>query len=416
MSNNPKKKKKAFDMPSSEEVMSKLSEVTSPDDFFGAEGIFAQLFAKTMEQMLEAELSEELGYEKYEAKGRNSGNSRNGHYTKKIKTSAGEAELQVPRDRKGEYEPAILKKYASNTNELEEKIIGMYARGMSYRDIENLLKETYGVGVSSSQITTITDKIWPLVEQWQSRPLESIYPIVYLDALHIKVRQNNKITNTAIYIVLGVNLEGHRDVLGHWIGSGGEGANFWLSVVTDLKNRGVEDILIASVDGLKGFSDAIHSVFPDTEIQKCIIHQIRSSLKYVSWNDRKEFTADLKKVYQAATRELAESELLQLGEKWSDQYAIAVRSWENNWDELSTFFDYSPQIRRLIYTTNTVEGYNRQLRKVIKTKGSFSTEKGARKLLYLATQNIVKKWSMPIPHWPHILNQLVIRFEDRLSV
>ena len=416
MSNKRNKKKKNFDMPSAEEVMSKLSEVESPDDFFGADGVFAQLFAKTMEQMLEAELTEELGYEKHEAKGRNSGNSRNGHYSKKIKTSAGETELQVPRDRNGEFEPEILEKYASNTNELEEKIIGMYARGMSYRDIENLLKETYGVGVSSSQITTITDKIWPLVEQWQARPLESIYPIVYLDALHIKLRQNNKITNTAIYIVLGVNLEGHRDVLGHWIGTGGEGANFWLSVVTDLQTRGVEDILIASVDGLKGFSEAIHSVFPETAIQKCIIHQIRSSLKYVSWNDRKEFTADLKKVYQASTRELAESELLQLGEKWSDQYAIAVRSWENNWDELSTFFDFSPQIRRLIYTTNTVEGYNRQLRKVIKTKGSFSTEKGVRKLLYLATQNIVKKWSMPISHWPNILNQLVIRFEGRLSV
>lgn len=416
MSKKPTKKNKKFDMPSTEEVMSKLSEVTSPDDFFGADGIFSQLFAKTMEQMLEAELTDHLGYEKYEAKGRNSGNSRNGHYSKKVKTSAGEAEIQVPRDRRGEYEPEILERYASNTNELEEKVLGMYARGMSYRDIENLLKETYGVSVSSSQITTITDKIWPLVEQWQSRPLESLYPIVYLDALHIKLRQGGKVANTAVYIVLGVNTEGHRDVLGHWIGAGGEGANFWLSVVTDLKNRGVEDILIASVDGLKGFSDAIHSVFPHTAVQKCIIHQIRSSLKYVSWADRKAFTSDLKKVYQAATRELAESELLQLGETWGKQYAIAVRSWENNWDELSTFFDFSSEIRRLIYTTNSVEGYNRQVRKVIKTKGSFSTEKGVRKLLYLANRNIVKKWSKPLPHWPNILNQLVIRFEDRLPI
>lgn len=416
MSKKPTKQNQKFDMPSAEEVMSKLSDVTSPDDFFGADGIFSQLFAKTIEQMLEAELTDHLGYEKYEAKGRNSGNSRNGHYTKKVKTSAGDTEIQVPRDREGGYEPEILEKYASNTTELEEKILGMYARGMSYRDIENLLKETYGVTVSSSQITTITDKVWPLVEQWQARPLESLYPIVYLDALHIKLRQSGKVTNTAVYIVLGVNLEGHRDVLGHWIGAGGEGANFWLSVITDLKNRGVEDILIASVDGLKGFSDAIHSVFPQTAVQKCIIHQIRSSLKYVSWTDRKQFTADLRKVYQAATRELAESELLQLGEKWGDQYAIAVRSWENNWDELSTFFDFSSEIRRLIYTTNSVEGYNRQIRKVIKTKGSFSTEKGVRKLLYLANRNIVRKWSMPLPHWANILNQLVIRFEDRLPL
>lgn len=402
-------------LPSAEEVQKELAKAKSMDDFFGKDGIFARLFAKTMEEMLKAELAEHLGYEPYEAKGRNTGNSRNGYYLKKVRTSDGDTTIEVPRDRNGDFEPQVLKKYASNTNELEEKIIGMYAKGMSVRDIQDTLAELYGVDISSTTISTITDRVWSLVEAWQSRPLAPIYPIVYLDALHIKLRRESKVENTAVYIVLGVDLEGHRDVLGHWMGDGTEGANFWLSVVSDLQNRGVKDIFIACMDGLTGFKEAILAVFPKTEIQRCIIHQIRYSLKYISSRERKSFLDDLKTVYQAPTREAAEANLDKLDATWSPRYAIAVRSWKNNWEDLATFFRFPSEIRRLIYTTNTLEGYNRRLRKIIKTKGCFPSSEAARKLLFLANQDIFRKWTNPIIYWPKILNQLVIRFEDRLS-
>jgi putative transposase len=402
-------------MPGAEEVQRELAKAKSMDDFFGKEGIFARLFANTIEQMLEAELSDHLGYEPYEAKGRNSGNSRNGRYSKKLRTSAGETAIQVPRDRNGEYEPQLVKKQVANTNELEDKIIGMYAKGMSVRDIQETLQELYGVDVSPSTLSAITDKVWELVEEWQNRPLASMYPIIYLDAIHIKMRRDGKVENTAVYVVLGVDLEGHRDVLGHWVGDGSESANFWLGVITDLQSRGVKDILIASMDGLTGFKEAILAVFPKTEIQRCIIHQIRNSLKYISWKDHKAFVADLKAIYQAPTREAAEANLRELHEKWSSQYAVAVRSWENHWEDLATFFDYPAEIRRMIYTTNTVEGYNRQLRKVTKNRGSFPTAEAVRKLLFLANRDILKKWTMPMPNWQPILNQLVIRFDDRIS-
>lgn len=403
-------------MPSAEEVQRELAKAKSMDDFFGKEGIFARLFANTIETMLETELSEELGYEPYEAKGRNSGNSRNGRYPKKVRTSAGETTIQVPRDRNGEYEPQVVKKHVTNTNELEDKIIAMYAKGMSVRDIQETLKELYGVDVSPSTLSAITDKVWELVEAWQNRPLASLYPIIYLDAIPIKLRREGKIENTAVYTVLGVDLEGHRDVLGHWIGEGSESSNFWLSVVTDLQGRGMQDIFIACMDGLTGFRDAILAVFPRTQIQRCIIHQIRNSLKYVTWTDRKFFMADLRLVYQAATREAAEAQLRQLHEKWGDKYAIAIRSWQNNWEDLATFFAYPAEIRRLIYTTNPVEGYHRQLRKVTKSKGAFPTPQAARKLLFLAHREIFKKWTGPIYNWALILNQLVIRFEDRMPI
>jgi putative transposase len=403
-------------MPSAEEVQRELAKAESMDDFFGKDGIFARLFADTLEQMLEAELTDKLGYEPYEAKGRNSGNSRNGHYAKKVRTSEGDTNIRVPRDRNGEFEPKIIRKFASNTNELEEKIIGMYAKGMTTRDIQETLEDMYGVDVSATTISAITDKVWPLVEAWQNRPLAAIYPIVYLDGFHIKLRREGKIENVAVYIVLGIDLEGHRDVLGHWIGDGAEGANFWLSVLTDLQTRGVEDIFIASIDGLTGFKDAILSVFPQTLIQRCVIHQIRNSLKYVPWKDRKAFVADLKTVYKAATREEAEANLLKLAETWGDKYAIAVRSWETNWEDLATFFEFPAEVRRLIYTTNTVEGYHRQLRKVTKNKASFPSSEAARKLLFLATQNITRKWTAPIRDWAKILNQLAIRFEGRFPI
>ena len=398
------------EMPSAEEVQRELAKATSIDDFYGKDGIFSRLFSDTIEKMLEAELTEDLGYDRYDPEGRNSGNSRNGHYSRKMRTSGGDAEIQVPRDRNGEFQSELLKK---NSNEIEEKIIAMYARGTSTRDIQAMLDELYGISVSASTISKITDKVWELVEDWQNRPLMPIYAIVYLDALHIKMKRDGKIANVAVYNVLGVDLDGHKDILGHWIGDGGEGANFWLSVITDLQTRGVEDIFIASIDGLAGFKDAIHAIFPKAKIQRCVIHQIRQSLKYIPWKDRKVFTTDLKTVYQAGTREEAEANLLRLEEKWGSKYPAAIRSWQNNWEDLATFFEFPKEIRRLIYTTNIVEGYHRQLRKVIKNKSSFPTPESARKLLYLATVNITKKWKAPVREWAKILNQLTIRFEDR---
>ncbi|HEY5730405.1 MAG TPA: IS256 family transposase [Anaerolineales bacterium] len=403
-------------IPGAEEVQRELRKAKSMDDFFGKEGIFARLFAHTLEEMLETELSEHLGYEAYEVKGRNSGNSRNGRYAKKLRTSAGDTTIQVPRDRNGDFEPQVIKKQVANTNELEDKIIGLYAKGMSVRDIQETLLDLYGVEVSPTTLSAITDKVWGLVEEWQNRALASVYPIVYLDAIHIKLRHEGKVENIAVYTVLGVDVEGHRDILGHWVGNGGESSNFWLSVITDLQTRGVQDIFIACMDGLSGFKEAVLAVFPQTQIQRCVIHQIRNSLKYVTWNDRKAFMLDLKQVYQAATRESAEANLQQLAEKWGDKYAVAIRSWQNNWEDLATFFAYPAEIRRLIYTTNSVEGYHRQLRKVTKTKSIFPTPEAARKLLFLANRDILKKWTMPIQHWPLILNQLVIRFEGRLAI
>ena len=403
-------------MPAAERVVAELATARSMDDFFGRDGIFAKLFASTLEEMLEAELSDHLGYEKHEARGRNSGNNRNGSYEKKIRTSSGETVIAVPRDRNGSFEPQVVAKYQPNTNELEEKILGLYAKGVSTRDIEETLAELYGVSVSASTVSKVTDKVQQQVLAWQQRPLAAIYPIIYLDAIHLKIRRDGKVSNTAVYVVLAVDLEGKRDILGHWIGDGGEGANFWLSVVSDLQTRGVEAIFIACVDGLAGFSEAIHAVFPQVIVQRCIVHQIRNSLRYVSSKDQKAFMADLKTVYKAATRAEAEVNLLQLGETWSGQYAIAVRSWENNWEELAAFFDFPAEIRRAIYTTNAIEGYNRQLRKVIKTKGAFPSAESASKLLFLAQQNIIKKWTKPILNWPKILNQLAIRFDGRFPI
>ena len=397
-------------MPDPEEVARALAQAESIDDFYGKDGIFARMFSKTIEQMLEAELTEELGYEPYEAEGKNSGNSRNGHYNRKMRTSGGDAEIRVPRDRNGNFHSVLLQK---NSNEIEQKVIAMYAKGTSTRDIQDLLDELYGISVSPDTISKITDKIWPLVEEWQNQPLASVYAIVYLDALHIKLKKSGKIENVAVYNVLGINLEGKREILGHWIGDGGEGANFWLSVIADLQQRGVEDIFIAAIDGLQGFSDAIYSIFPNTKVQRCIIHQIRYSLKYVTWQDKKAFMVDLKTVYQATNREEGEANLLKLEESWGSKYGAAIKSWQKNWAELATFFEFPKEIRRLIYTTNAVEGYHRQLRKVIKNKSMFPTPQAARKLLYLATMDITKKWSAPIRSWPLILNQLAIRFEER---
>jgi putative transposase len=324
-------------------------------------------------------------------------------------------EVAVPRDRQGDFEPKLLHKYETSSNELEDKIITLYAKGLSVRDIHDSLQDMYGVDVSAGTISTITDKVWPLVEAWQNRPLEAVYPIIYLDAIHVHLKREGRVENTAIYIVLAVDLQGRKDVLGHWVGDGAEGAKFWTNVLGQLQARGVKDILIACVDGLSGFKEAIQAVFPKARIQRCIVHQIRNSLKYVSYTDQDDFIADLKTVYQALTRDEAETALLKVAETWGNKYAVAVRSWENNWADLSTFFDLPFDIRRMIYTTNAIEGYNRQLRKVTKNKTVFPTEDAIRKAFYLAHRDIAAKWTMPIPNWPKILNQLVIYFDNRIQ-
>lgn len=403
-------------MPDPEELAQELAQITSMDDLVGKDGVFARMFGKTLSAMLEGEMSAHLGYEKHEAKGRNSGNSRNGKRRKRVRSSQGESEIEVPRDRKGTFEPQIVRKYATSSNELEDKIIAMYARGMTVGDIMDALQEMYGIETSKETISTITDKVMPLVEAWQSRPLASHWAIWWLDAIIVKLRREHKIVNIPVYIVLGIDLEGQKDVLGHWLGDGAEGSSFWLNVITAVKNRGVQDVFIACVDGLSGFEDAIHAVFPHTEVQRCIVHQIRHSTKYVTQKDRKVFTTDLKAIYQAPTREAAETALLHLGEKWGQKYALAVRSWENNWEALATMFAYTPEIRRLIYTTNPVEGYNRQLRKVTKNKGAFPTGEAVRKMFWLAHTNIARQWTKPIANWELILNQLAIRFEERFPV
>lgn len=372
------------------------------------------LFKDTIQEILEAELDNHLGYEKHSLEGNNTGNSRNGYSKKTIKTKFGETELTVPRDRNGEFEPRVIKKYETTSNQLEEQIIAMYAKGMSTRDIEDHMRDIYGIDVSPSMVSKITDKILPMIAEWQSRPLDRIYPVVFLDAIHFKVRKENRIVNKAAYSVLGINMAGQKEILGIWIGEN-ESASFWLSVCNELKNRGVADILIACKDGLSGFSEAISKAFPQTEIQLCIIHQIRNSLKYVSYKERKEIIADLKKVYQALTLGEAELAFNNFKEKWGKKHPVIIRSWENNWLELTAYFKYPYEMRRLIYTTNIIEGYHRQLRKVTKTKTAYPTDESLIKIIYLATVEASKKWTMPVREWSSCLSQFTIYFEDRLE-
>lgn len=341
MSRDDKSKQPKIEMPSLERIQAELGRAKSIDAFFGKEGIFARLCATTLEQMLDAELTAQLGYEKYEAKGRNSGNSRNGKYKRKGRSSSGQVEVAVPRDRQGEYGPKLLDKYETSSNELEDKIITLDAKGLTVRDVHDSLQEMYGVDVSAATISAITEKVWSLVESWQNRRLDSVYPIVFPDAIHVNLKREGRVEMTVIYIVLAVDLQGRKDVLGHWVGDGAEGAKFWTGVLGQLQARGVQDILIACVDGLTGFKEAIHAVFPKARLQRCILHQIRNSRKYVTYTEQDDFMRDLKAVYQADTRDLAESALLKLAETWSAKYAVAVRSWQNNWLDLSTFFDFS---------------------------------------------------------------------------
>ena len=372
------------------------------------------LMKDMLQEALEAELSEELGYDKYE-KETLSENSRNGYSKKKVKSSYGEIDLDIPRDRNGEFEPKIVPKYSRDISYLEEKVISMYGLGMTTRDINKHIQDIYGVEVSADMVSKITDKIIPLVEEWKSRPLEEVYYFTFLDAIHFSVKEDKSIVKKAAYVVLGVNGVGKKDILGIYIGAN-ESSKFWLMVLNDLKNRGVKDILIASLDGLPGFTDAIRSVFPKTDVQRCIIHQIRYTLTYVSYKDKKEFAKDLKLIYTASSEEEGYNELQELKEKWNKKYPYAMKSWENNWSELSTFFKFSPEIRRIMYTTNVIENLNRLFRKSTKTRSSFPTDTSLMKILYLVTKNLTEKWkSGYAKDWHLIRGQLAIEYEERLK-
>ena len=378
----------------------------------GKDGLLAPLIKQLTEAALEAEVESHISNDVLSGKK----NRKNGVNKKTIRgLSDGSFELETPRDRNGTFEPQIVKKHQTTiSNEIEEKILSMYGLGMSYSDISSHIEEIYQVSISTATISTITDKIITKVKEWQSRPLDAIYPFVWLDAIHYKVKDGGKYVSKAVYTILGVGMDGKKDILGLYL-SESEGANFWLSVLTDLNNRGIQDILIASVDGLKGFPEAIKTIFPQTEVQLCIIHQIRNSIRYVASKNHKEFMADLKPVYQAVSKEVAEDALLQLDEKWGKKYPIVLQSWQNKWENLSVYFKYPPEIRKVIYTTNIIESVHRQFRKLTKTKGAFPNENSLLKLLYMGIQNATKKWNMPMWDWNLTLSQLAIFFEGRLD-
>jgi putative transposase len=376
--------------------------------------LLKDLFKGTLEAMLEAEMEEHLGYEKHNNAGDLSGNSRNGYNTKKIQSEMGITELRVPRDRNGGFVPRVIAKGQTKTEGLEEQIIAMYAKGMSNRDIEEHLRDIYGVEASASLISRITDKVLPQMQEWQSRPLEAVYPIVFFDGIVFKVRQDAKVINKCVYSVLGIDLTGRKEILGLWI-SENESASFWLSVCNDLKNRGVERILVACRDNLSGFYSAIQTAFPKTEQQLCVIHQIRNSTKDVSYKDIKAVMADLKRVYGAPTLDDAAYHLEEFREKWASKYPQILRSWDENWAELTTYFKYPQEFRRVIYTTNAVEGFHRMLRKYTKTKTIYPTDDALRKSVFLAIGNMSRKWTMPIPNWGVIMGQLIIFFEDEFA-
>jgi len=373
-----------------------------------------ELIAPTLQKMLEAELDEHLGYKKHEVVGRGTGNSRNGHSGKKLKTSFGTAELAVPRDRNSTFDPLAVKRYETVESDVEERIVSMYAKGLTTRDIADHMQDIYGIEVSSTMISTITDKVLPLVTEWQNRPLATRYALVSLDGIYFKVRDNGKIMNRTAYVVLGTDMEGMKDILGIWVGET-EGAKFWMQVLTEIKNRGVEDILIASIDGLSGFSDAIHAIFPDTDIQQCIVHQVRNTMKYVPHKHKKAFVTDLKSIYNAPSEEAGLAALNQVKEAWP-QYEMHLKSWETKWTELSALYKYPPEVRKIMYTTNAIESLNRQFRKVTKTTSVFPHEEALSKLLWLAQRDITRKWTMPIRDWGTIITQLAILFPERVQL
>ncbi len=392
-----------------------LKNYQKPEDILGETGLLKQLTQAVVERALDAELTHHLGYAKHDPAGHGSGNARNGKSGKTLKTDQGPLPIAVPRDRNGTFEPLLVPKGETRFRGFDDKIVSMYARGMTTREIQEHLREIYGVEISPTLISQVTDAVLDEMKSWRERPLDAIYPIVYLDALMVKVRDNGHIVNKAVYLALGVRVDGTKEVLGLWIGEN-EGAKFWLSVVTELQNRGVEDIFIACVDGLKGFPEAIEAVFPKTQVQLCIVHLVRHSLNYVSWKDRKNMAADLKAVYSAATAEDAAQQLNAFAQKWDATHPTVSGIWRRHWERVIPFFGYPADIRKVIYTTNAIESVNMSLRKVTKNRGSFPNDEAATKLLYLALNNISRKWTMPIHDWKAALNQFTILFEGRMPV
>jgi putative transposase len=390
-----------------------LSGYQKPEDLIGENGLLKQLTKALVERALEAEMTEHLGHAKHEPVTNVVGNTRNGKSSKTLKGDFGELPIEIPRDRHGSFEPQIIAKHQSRWTGFDDKIISLYARGLTVREIQSHLEELYGAEVSPSLISTVTDAVADEVKAWQSRPLEPIYPIVYLDCIHVKVRDTGAVRVKAVYLAIGINLNGEKEVLGLWIAQT-EGAKFWLQVVTEMKNRGVQDIFIACVDGLKGFPEAIETVYPQTAVQLCIVHLVRNSLNYVSWKMRKQVADDLKRIYQSATVAEAEQKLMEFETQWNDAYPSIAQIWRRNWDRIIPFFDYPPEIRRIIYTTNAIESVNMSLRKITKNRGSFPSDEALSKLFYLALMNISKKWTMPLHDWKAALNRFSIQFDDRM--
>ena len=372
------------------------------------------LLGDTLQGMLEAEMDEKLGYTKYDYRNKDTDDSRNGYSKKTVVSSLGEIDLDIPRDRKGEFEPQAVKKNQTDISNIEDQVLSMYAKGMTTRDISTHLRDVYGVDASAEMISHMTDRILPIAKEWQNRPLEKKYAVVFMDAVHFNVREDNRTVKKAVYVAIGIRLSGVKEVLGMWIG-GNESAKYWLGVLNEIKNRGVEDIMIVSVDGLTGFVDAIGAVYPQAEVQRCIVHQVRYTTRFVNYKDRKEFVKDMKAIYQSPTEELALEKLDEFDEKWGKKYASSIASWRNNWAQLSTFFKYPEEIRKIIYTTNSIENFNRGLRKVTKSKSIFPTDDALFKSIYLAMMDITKKWSGKAWNWGQTLDQLMIYFGDRIS-
>ncbi len=398
---------------SNELLDSLLADYQTPEDLIGEGGLLKQMTQRLVERALQAEMTEHLGYAKHKSMANPAGNTRNGTSKKTLKGELGALQIEVPRDRNGSFEPRLIPKHQTRWTGFDDKILSLYARGMTVREIQSHLEEMYGTEISPTLISSVTDAVMEDAKAWQSRPLDVLYPIVYLDCIHVKTRDNGAVRAKAVYLALGINLAGEKELLGLWIAQT-EGAKFWLQVVTELKNRGVQDIFIACVDGLKGFPEAIETVFPKTAVQLCIVHMVRYSLNYVSWKLRKAVAADLRVIYSAATVAEAEAQFAAFAEKWGETYPPIVQSWRRNWARLIPFFDYPPEIRKVIYTTNAIESVNMSLRKITKNRGAFPSDDALLKLFYLALQNISQKWTMPIRDWKAALNRCIIQFDDRM--
>jgi putative transposase len=391
-----------------------LADYKGPEDLIGEQGLLKELTRALVERAMHAELTHHLGYEKHDPGGRGSGNSRNGTSAKTLKGDFGEVEIEVPRDRNGSFEPKIVPRHQRRFGGFDDKILSMYARGMTTREIQGHLQEIYGVEVSPSLISEVTDAVIEEVKAWQTRPLEPLYPILFLDALMVKMRHEGRVENRAVYVAIGIDLDGRKDVLGLWT-SANEGAKFWLQVLTELRNRGVKDVFIACVDGLKGFPQAIETVFPQAQVQLCIVHLVRASLNYVGWKERKQVAQDLKSVYRAATEEEARREMAAFAERWNQKYPPIAALWQRNWERVIPFFAFPAEVRKVIYTTNAVESLNMSLRKALKTRVAFPSEEAALKVMYLALRNVIAKWESPL-HWKAALNRFTLLWEDRIQI